>query len=100
MAKRKKRPSVRSPKSSTLADAAYRQVPDLFTFEDEPTKAGGSFKSFMTLLYGPPKIGKTTLVSKFEKAYFLPTEPGYKNLKVRKSPINNWATFIKWISTM
>ena len=40
------------------------------------------------------KIGKSTLFSLFPGAYFLPTEPGYKDLNVRKTPIPNWQTFV------
>jgi hypothetical protein len=97
---KKKRPSVRSKKTSTLADEAYRQTPDLFTFEEEPSMDGLTFDCFMTMLYGPVKIGKTTFASKLPNPYFLATEPGYKSLNVRKSKINNWVTFIKWITTM
>ncbi len=61
--------------------------------EMEPTQEGTSVFDYLSVWYGPPKIGKTTLISKFKGVYFLPTEPGYKFLKIRKSKIDNWADF-------
>lgn len=45
------------------------------------------------LLYGPPKVGKSTFCSKFEDPLFLSTEPGLKFLRVRKVDIKCWADF-------
>jgi len=58
-----------------------------------PRKA--SFGSLTTLLYGSPKIGKSTFASKFPSAVFLPTEPGLSSLEVFQMPadgsgINSW----------
>ena len=60
----------------------------------------GNFQDHLTLLYGPPKIGKTQLTIRFPGVYLLPTEPGYKWANVRKSFIPNWATFIEFIKHM
>jgi len=46
------------------------------------------------LIYGRPKIGKSTLCSKFPDALFLATEPGLNHLEVFKQPIRNWAEFM------
>lgn len=98
--KNRERSSVRSPKSSTLAAAAFKIKPDVISFEDEPTANSRTFQDHIMLLYGAPKIGKTTLASKIPGAYFLPTEPGYHNLMVRKTRISNWVTFIRFIQKM
>ena len=62
-------------------------------FEMEPTQEGFSIFDYLSVWYGVPKVGKTTLLSKFKDTYFLVTESGYKFLKIRKSKIDNWADF-------
>jgi hypothetical protein len=42
------------------------------------------------LIYGAPKIGKSTFCSQAENALFLATEPGLNCLPVFKSDIRNW----------
>ena len=49
------------------------------------------------LLYGPPKIGKTSLLSGFPNALFLATEKGYKSLKVYKEDITSWKQYLEII---
>jgi len=55
------------------------------------------------LLYGKPKIGKSTLASQFPGALFLPTEPGLNHLEVFQAPadgggIKSWAHFCEIMS--
>jgi hypothetical protein len=47
------------------------------------------------LVYGRPKIGKSTLCSKFDKALFLATEPGLNQLEVFKVNITTWKGFME-----
>ena len=47
------------------------------------------------LLYGPPKIGKTTLLSGFPDTLLLATEKGYQALKVYALDIKSWEDFVK-----
>ncbi len=90
----------RSTKSKSLAAEAYKQKAASIEFEEEPTREGGTFQDHLSLTYGPPKIGKSTLWSKFEGVYFLPTEPAYKALKIRKTYIPNWNTFKAFVRQM
>jgi hypothetical protein len=46
------------------------------------------------LLYGPPKIGKSTLASQFDSPLFLATEAGLNNLEVYQIPIPSWDEFL------
>jgi len=46
-----------------------------------------------TLLYGSPKIGKSSLASKFPGAIFLECEPGLNELEVFKIPTYSWDAF-------
>lgn len=84
----------------SIARDAYREKASPIVFEDEATKEGGSFFDYLSIWYGPPKIGKSTLLSKVEGAYFLCTEPGYRHLKIRKSRIKNWKDFTSFIKYM
>lgn len=45
------------------------------------------------LIYGPPKIGKTTLLSGFPDMLILATEKGYKAKSVYAKDIPDWDTF-------
>ena len=90
----------RSPKPKTLASEAFKQEADEFNFEEDATREGMAFQNMLSIVYGPPKIGKSTLCAQFPGVYFLPTEPGYKALEVRKTYIPNWVTFTKFILNM
>lgn len=57
-----------------------------------------SFADLTILLYGSPKIGKSTFASRFPGALFLPTEPGLNHLEVFQAPadgsgIRSWTQF-------
>lgn len=84
----------------SIARDAYREKASPIMFEDEATKEGGSFFDYLSIWYGPPKIGKSTLLAQVEGAYFLCTEPGYRHLKIRKSRIKNWKDFVSFIKYM
>ncbi len=45
---------------------------------------------YIWMLYGEPKIGKTTIASKMPHAYFIATEPGHKFLELYKTDVGNW----------
>jgi hypothetical protein len=49
----------------------------------------------IVLVYGRPKIGKSTLCSKFDKALFLATEPGLNQLEVFKVNVTSWKIFME-----
>lgn len=48
------------------------------------------------LLYGPPKIGKSTFVSEInpDHTLFISTEPGLGSLEVFEAPVRNWLEFL------
>lgn len=43
------------------------------------------------VIYGQPKIGKSTFCSRFENALFMATEPGLNYLKTKNVRVNDWA---------
>jgi len=49
----------------------------------------------IVLVYGRPKIGKSTLCAQFDKALFLATEPGLSQLEVYKCNITSWEGFME-----
>jgi hypothetical protein len=53
------------------------------------------FATKTTLLYGPPKIGKSTFASKFPNALFFECEPGLSSLEVFKIPTYNWLDLLE-----
>jgi hypothetical protein len=56
----------------------------------EPTEPVTDLSKFMTGVYGPPKIGKSTFCSQAPDALFLDTEGGLLSLKVHRIPISDW----------
>lgn len=60
----------------------------------EKTKPRERLEDFTILLYGPPKIGKSTLASQFDSPLFLATEAGLNSLEVYQAPIATWEDFL------
>ncbi len=61
----------------------------------EKTTAIKSLDKFTMLLFGQPKIGKTTLASHFPDTIFLATEPGHRFLELWKLDIKSWDDFLE-----
>ena len=60
----------------------------------EPTRISKNLKGKFILLYGEPKVGKTTFLSKIPKTLILSFEPGTNALNnVYAQPIQTWADF-------
>ena len=66
----------------------------IVTLPTKPTPRSTDLSSKTTLIYGPPKIGKSTLASKFPGALFLECEPGLGELDVFKVPTYSWPDFL------
>ena len=58
------------------------------------SKPSLDLSSKTTLVYGPPKIGKSTFASRFPNALFFECEPGLGELEVFKVPTYSWADFL------
>ena len=61
----------------------------------EPSVPTGALADNTIVIYGPPKIGKSTLASGFDGALFFDTEGGLRHLQVYKVPVPDWPTFLK-----
>ena len=59
------------------------------------TPPRSSLEEQTILLYGAPKIGKSTLASQFDSPLFLAAEAGLNNLEVFQVPIPTWETFLE-----
>jgi hypothetical protein len=53
-----------------------------------------SLSNFTTLIYGKPKIGKSTFAAGFPSALFLDCEGGLQSLETFRLPIFTWADFL------
>lgn len=51
-------------------------------------------RDFITLIYGAPKIGKSTFCANADDAIFLATEQGLNHLEVYQTPITTWSEFL------
>lgn len=58
------------------------------------TKPRTEFSDFLTMLYGAPKVGKSTFCSQLEKPLFLDTENGLKSLETYRVDIGTWENFM------
>jgi hypothetical protein len=60
----------------------------------QPTAPREEFADYSTLLYGVPKIGKSTLASEFPDPVMLATEAGYKALRCHVVPLTDYESFL------
>ena len=58
------------------------------------TNPKSNLEEYTILIYGPPKIGKSTLASQFDSPLFLATEAGLNALSVYQTPIIAWEEFL------
>jgi hypothetical protein len=60
----------------------------------QKTKPKTKLSSYTTLLYGPPKVGKTEFTSRFPDVLMLATEAGLTSLECYQVTIDSWSTFL------
>jgi hypothetical protein len=66
---------------------------DEFTLPTEPEPIVTDLSQMFVLIYGPPKIGKTTLAATFPRAFFIATESGQRFVSVVRKPCATWIDF-------
>lgn len=61
----------------------------------EKTKIENSINKQIFMVYGRPKIGKSTFCSQFPSPLFLATEPGLNHLECYRVIVNSWDKFLE-----
>lgn len=76
----------------TFSPKKQKEKPSIEIPEEKSTPKK-RLEEFLILLYGPPKIGKSTFCSQLNDPLFIATESGLKFLSVRQIKCRNWLTF-------
>lgn len=88
----------KAPKNSEkTAEAPVKARRALPTQKSVPT---GRLEGRTIVIYGPPKVGKSTLASEMGNVFFLDTEGGLTDLEVFKEPVGDWQTFLEWCAAI
>lgn len=66
----------------------------MITLPTQKSKPQFSMSNLSMLLYGAPKIGKSTFCSRAEDALFIATEPGLNHLETYNVRVNSWSEFL------
>lgn len=75
-------------------------APVTYELPTEQNEPSDQLSAYSILLYGPKKIGKTSLTARFPDAFFLACEPGTKALRVFTKPVTSWEDFIGYIKLL
>lgn len=73
---------------------------DRLSLPTEKSEPCTNLEDFVILLYGREKIGKTTMLSHFDRALFLMFEPGGKALSIFKREVLTWVDFKAYIKLL
>ena len=58
-----------------------------------PHKPRTAMSHYVWLVYGPPKIGKTTFANDWPNAFFIATEPGTAAMEAMEVDVSTWTDF-------
>lgn len=99
------RPAVGGTLEETTGSAVVPVVPvetkPKIVLPTEPRKVESQLSNLVTFIYGPPKIGKSTLASEFGRVLFFELEPGLNGLEVMTTgPITTWTEFCDWVTAV
>jgi hypothetical protein len=93
-AKEAEKATEASQKTPEVPVKAKRQLP---TTKRVPT---GKLEGRTIVIYGPPKVGKSTLASEMGNVFFLDTEGGLTDLEVFSEPVSDWQIFLEWCAAI
>ena len=85
------------PKESTKFRLNMADYVDPIVFAEDPVVKLTQFQDGLVTLYGPPKLGKSTLASCIPGAYFCDIEDGLGYLNVRAQRISTWLSFLAFV---
>lgn len=72
----------------------------MISLPKEKTKPSCSLSKLSMLIYGAPKIGKSTFCSRIDKALFIATEPGLNYLETYNVRVNTWLEFLEVMAAL
>lgn len=90
-------PATKAPAAPTTPPPARPEQPTprgRVALPTAKTPPVGDLAAKTIFVYGPPKIGKSTLVAEFPDVLFLDTEGGLSELEVYRVPIGSWTDLI------
>lgn len=109
-AKEKKPPAEEPRKASASGGAKSKKQAALEKLAadilpTEPTPRKTRIQDLLILVFGEPKVGKSTFAAQFPGAVFLPTEPGLNHLSVNQIPrdgsgITSWQQFLNALAVL
>lgn len=85
------------PKDSTKFRLNMADYVDPIVFAEDPVVKLTHFQDGLVTLYGPPKLGKSTLASCIPGAYFCDVEDGLGYLDVRAQRVSTWLSFLAFV---
>lgn len=72
----------------------------MITLPTQKQKPANSLHKLSMLLYGAPKIGKSTFCSRIDDALFIATEPGLNYLETYNVRVNSWLEFLEVMAAL
>lgn len=72
----------------------------MITLPTQKQKPSNSLNKLSMLLYGAPKIGKSTFCSRIDNALFIATEPGLNYLETYNVRVNSWLEFLEVMAAL
>ena len=72
----------------------------MITLPTQKQKPANSLHKLSMLLYGAPKIGKSTFCSRIDDALFIATEPGLNYLETYNVRVNSWIEFLEVMAAL
>jgi len=89
------------PMTETIpTEPPVQKAPAVDGFPEEATSEGGTPESHTVLLYGAPKVGKSTWASKAPDAVFIDCEDGLKFIHARKIKVVDYESLIKAVKLL
>jgi hypothetical protein len=82
------------------AGTFVRKAPEAYALPTELSVPVDDLGAYSWLIYGPKKIGKTTLASLFPDAVFFMFEPGAKALRIYRLDCHKWVDALGYLSSL
>jgi len=86
-------------KVGKIARAGQRPPVDLteLSLPDAPSEPVLDLRRYITMLYGPPGVGKTTFLGSIPKLFVIATEAGSKGMAIFQRSVATWPEFMRYV---